>query len=423
MIDFLKVLVTDQILIKQINTGPLLIWHNKTERLSHFDFETVLSKQTKIFKGVLFCFYHNKLEILFRPHYYFNDNLHNANDFSIESCRAVINELISELCLIEYTNELKIINIEYGINIVSSVDCKELITFISYHGKNEFKTDAGLAYSKKSYSESKNGTANKYKIIKAYNKGLQFPGYCDINTLRFEVKSKQTKYINLLGIKTINDLLKPEVYKTLCNEILKEFSDVLILGNSQENSILSKKENNQLNKYLNPYNWFKVKQGHRNQFNKTKDRYLKLLNKTGYNIHTELKNIVIEKLNKLEQKGAYSTRVEKRQKGAYSTINIIGNCTPPQNQNCIITGLDISMQKDGSFLLSHSGLKHYYTNNRELFNEVKNKYLSVKWFNASIETQIKEIAHNIRNTTNNQKIKQKRIYKPSQLNILNTLGI
>lgn len=418
MIDFLKILITDQTLITQINANPLLIWHNKQERLSHFDFETVLSKQTKTYKGVLFCFYDNKVEVLFRPHYYFNDNLHNANDFSTDDCITVVNRLINELYLTEYTNELKIINIEYGINVISPIDCKELITFISYHGKNEFKTDTGLAYSKKSYSETKNGTANKYKIIKAYNKGLQFPKYCDINTFRFEVKSKQTKYIKQLGVTTINDLLKPEIYKTLSNELLKEFNDVLILGDSQEHKNLSKKENNQLNKYLNPNNWFKVKQGHRNQFNKTKERYLKLLNKTGYNIHTELKNIITEKLQNLEQKGAFSTPIEKRQKGAYSTINIIGNCTPLLKQNCIITGLDISMQKEGSFLLSHTGLKYYYAHNRKLFDEVKNKYLSVKWFYADTETQIKEIAHNIRNKVSNTRIKQQKLYTQQQTNLL-----
>lgn len=341
MIDFLKVLITNETLIGKINANPLLIWHNKVERLSHFDFETVLSKQTKTYKGVLFCFYANKIDVLFRPHYYFNDNLHNANNFSTDNCLKVINRLINELCLTEYTDELKIINIEYGINIVSPIDCKELVTFISYHGKNEFKTDVGLAYSKKSYSETKNGTANKYKIIKAYNKGLQFPEYCDINTFRFEVKSKQSKYIKQLGIETISDLLRPETYKILSNEILKEFDDVLILGNSQEYKTLTTKENNLLNKYLNPNNWFKVKQGHRNQFIKTKKRYLKLVNKTGYNIHAELKKIIIEKLKNLEQKGAFSTPIEKSQKGAYSTINIIGNCTPLPKQNYIITDKDI----------------------------------------------------------------------------------
>lgn len=418
MIDFLKILITDQTLITQINANPLLIWNNKQERLSHFDFETVLSKQTKIYKGVLFCFYDNKVEVLFRPHYYFNDNLHNANDFSVDDCIMIINQLINELNLTAYTNDLKIINIEYGINIISPIDCKELVTFISYHGKNEFRSDAGLAYSKKSYSETKNGTANKYKIIKAYNKGLQFPNYCDINTFRFEVKSKKSSYINSLDVNFINDLLKPNTYKTLANELLKEFKNVLILGNSKEHKTLTKKENNQLNKYLNPNNWYKVKQGHRNNFNQTKKRYFSLLEKTGYNIHTEIENIIKNKLGILEKKCADLPPQQKTQKCAYLPINIKTNCTPLLKHNCIITGLDISMQKEGSFLLSHTGLKYHHTHNRKLFDEVKNKYLTIKWTNADTETQIKEIAHNIRNKVNNTRIKQRKLYTSQQTNLL-----
>jgi len=79
-------------------------------------------------------------------------------------------------------------------------------------------------------------------------------------------------------------------------------------------------------------------------------------------------------------------------------------------KKCPITKQNISMQKDDSFLLSHTGLKHYYKTDKKVFEEVKRKYLSKKWFNRDIQTQIKEISHNIRNTLNNQRVKQKRLY-------------
>ena len=90
---------------------------------------------------------------------------------------------------------------------------------------------------------------------------------------------------------------------------------------------------------------------------------------------------------------------------------------------CPITKLDISMQKDNSNLLSHTGLKYYYETDKKIFEQIKRKYLSKVWYNSDFQIQIKEIAHNIRNTKNNQTIKQKRIYKPCQLNILISLGI
>ena len=54
----------------------------------------------------------------------------------------------------------------------------------------------------------------------------------------------------------------------------------------------------------------------------------------------------------------------------------------------------------------------------KIFEQIKKEYLSKVWFNSDFQTQIKEIAHNIRNTRSNQSIKQTRIYNPEQFNIL-----
>ena len=75
---------------------------------------------------------------------------------------------------------------------------------------------------------------------------------------------------------------------------------------------------------------------------------------------------------------------------------------------CMITGLNISMQKGNSFLLSHTGLKYYFKTDKKVFLEVKRKYLSRKWLEANQKIQIKEIAHNIRNKYNNNLISQSR---------------
>lgn len=59
MIDFLKILVTDTAFIEKIYNDDRLIFHNSREKLSHFDFETIHSKVTRIYKGILFCFNDN----------------------------------------------------------------------------------------------------------------------------------------------------------------------------------------------------------------------------------------------------------------------------------------------------------------------------------------------------------------------------
>ena len=77
------------------------------------------------------------------------------------------------------------------------------------------------------------------------------------------------------------------------------------------------------------------------------------------------------------------------------------------------------MQKDTSILLSHTGLKYYYKTDKKIFEQIKRKYLTDRWIKSNFEIQIKELAHNIRNTANNKKVKSSRLYKPQQINLLN----
>ena len=101
-------------------------------------------------------------------------------------------------------------------------------------------------------------------------------------------------------------------------------------------------------------------------------------------------------------------------------LNQYNNTTQPIDPSkriCIISGLNISMQKKGSFLLSITGLKYYFNTDKKIYNEIKRQYLTDKWLNSSFDIQIKEIAHNIRTIRNNQKNKQSRLYPIYQYNL------
>jgi hypothetical protein len=77
------------------------------------------------------------------------------------------------------------------------------------------------------------------------------------------------------------------------------------------------------------------------------------------------------------------------------------------------------MQKDNSsVLLSHTGLKYYYKTDRKVFEQIKRTYLTKQWIKSDFETQIKEIAHNIRNRKHNQKITEIKKYHSQQINML-----
>lgn len=380
-------------LIEYFNTSPLLVWHDKKETLSHFDFEVIQSKETKTYNGILFCFHTNKLEILFRPHYYFNQNKHNANDFTAMCCIKVLQDFIKTFGIYDF-EKFKVVNLEYGLNIKSPIDVKDLVTFLYSHQRNEFKTDAGLSYSKKAYRSTHWGKENTYKIIKAYAKGLQFPEVAERDLFRFEVKSKKSRYIKKLGIYDLSDLLNPIIYETFASELIKEFAEVLILDNDGIFTNLNIKEKDKLEKYLNTNFWYKVLQDkqNRNKFSYHKKEYFRLLEKTENNIHTTLKNLIKKKLEILKisavspppektKISAVSPPLRKKKISADSPINIMGNCTKngfPVSRICPVTKMDISIQKENSFLLSNTGLKYLEKTNPEMFDFLKSKLVTGK---------------------------------------------
>lgn len=409
MIDFLKILITDKVVINELNNNPLLIWYNKKDSLKS-DYEVIQSQTTKIYKGIYFCFYSEKLEILFKPHYYFNDNKHNANDFKALDCINAIAEVLSILNILE-PEKLRIINLEYGLNLISPIDIKDLITFIYAHGKNEFITDRGFAFSKKAYTPTRKGGINWHKIIKAYAKSIQYPQYSKPDLLRFEVKSKRSKYINSLGIYHIGDLLRLNVYETLTQSLINEFMRVLIIDGNAKYNNLTKNEIKSLKQFQNTNYWYKIKQSetptNRNRFARRKKRYFELLDKTKNNIHNELLYLIKNKLEYLKS-GAYSAPPENVKSGAYSSIYIKRNCTNSDNKEvtkyCPVTNVDISIQKDNSILLSNTGLKYLETNDKEQFNIIKNTFLTGA--NNKYERSIYSmISKQIRNRYNNNRFK------------------
>ncbi|MFV8268879.1 hypothetical protein ACNQGP_02950 [Flavobacterium sp. GT2N3] len=327
--------------------------------------------------------------------------------------------------------KLKIINLEFGLNIVSPICIKDLISFLSYHEQNLFIPNPEYQFSKQSHSFNKTtGRANNNKIVKAYAKGLQFPEFCNINTLRFEVKSRESAYINKLEIFNLSDLLNVRVYYLLIDKLITEFQNVLILYDKIDFTNLNVKEVSKLNTLLTQSHWYRIKQDNkRNTFYKEKIKYYKLIDKTGNHLKKQLEKIIFEKLEVLK-KGAISTPQENSKKGAISTlynsrIRAQNNTqsTKIKNVFCKVTGFNISMQKRNSIQLSHTGLKYYYKTDKQIFEQIKRQYLSKRWLTAGAEIQIKEIAHNIRNKSNNTTNKQKKIYQPTQLNVLHIYGI
>lgn len=400
MIDFIKIRIIDNEIIQFFRSHPKIYFHSSNERLLE-DNETIQGKETKQFEGVIFEFIGNNLYISIKPHYNFNGGLHNANDFPVIECRRTLSKFISSFGI--DPEELPIVNIEFGLNIVipeNLIDVRDLLAYLIYHEKNEFHTDRKYIYCRFSNSTNKEGTANVYKIIKAYAKGIQFPEYTHPNTFRFEVKSNRRRYIQSLGVHNLGDLLKPEIYETLSGHILKEFDEVLIIDEKAK-PVLSKTKLKNHKRKLNQIFWRKLLYKSRNTFRSNFNKYYNALDTCETHLKKELRNLISDKLQELK-------------KCADLTL-CIDEIRTPYVRRCKITQLDISMQKKGSELLSHTGLRYYFRNDPFTFNYIKNKYLSNRWVNSDFETQITEIAHNIRNHKHNNEVRLLKNHNPQQV--------
>lgn len=398
MIDFIK--------YELINTNPVELENN-----SYLEFHNKVNTKTgelgvysnAYYKGLEFKIFectdanpNKRITIEGSLHKYWNNGAHNFNDFGINEIDEVLIDLKSKFKIDPINCILK--QLEIGVNINPPHKTKSILNNCLLHKTKRFKwvftNDEG------NYIQVK----NQRHFIKIYDKQLHYKskGFnIDNEIMRFEIKFSRMKYLNDLGIFNLSELINYglENFKT---NLLTEWKNVIYY----DSEILKGTKFDLM--YSNPVFWLNLNYNklkyHRNNLNK-------LLYKNPNNIKNQISNLIENKCKLLNIKTSLINPLYILLKEEVSQLKT-------DNKNrcfCLITGLNISMQKDNSKLLSHTGLKYYYHTDKKIFNEVKYKYLSTKWINANYQTQIKEIAHNIRNKHNNSIVKQQRIYKPQQL--------
>jgi hypothetical protein len=276
MIDFIKIKISDEALINQVWNNEILIYVGKSEK--RFDDE-IKELYTKSYKNLYFTKFQNRLEIKGSLHYFFNDGSHNANDFNIYDCIETIVQ-IKELFKLDLY-KCKLINLEYGVNINPVIKVDDLVHNLIYHEKRQFTRPTTHFNYKIAGNEA-------YKQIKAYDKSVQFPKQC-FNTFRFEVKTKQAKFINSLDIFTLQDLTDNICYNNLINSLLNEWDNVLLFDKSKAI----------YDKFFNTNFWEDIlKNGNRNKFNNQKKLYYKKLGTD--NLHNNIKQIIERKIKYLK---------------------------------------------------------------------------------------------------------------------------
>jgi len=266
-LDYLKCKILDDELIQQVWENPLLEFHSKSEKRYN---DVVYEIITRKFENLFFVKHQNRLEISGSIHYFFNNDLHNADDFYIEDCIDTI-YYIRDLFKLDLEKCL-LVNIEYGVNIIPSIPVNELILNLKYHEHKPFIRST-------EHNDYRIAKKTNYKQVKVYAKGVQFPQYCNPNTFRFEIKTGEAKFIHRLGLFTLQDLTNFDNYDVLLTSILEEWDNVLLFDLSKDIDI----------KFFNTHFWEDIiVRKQRNKFNNQKKQYYKKLGAD--NLHTIIRN-------------------------------------------------------------------------------------------------------------------------------------
>lgn len=268
MLDLFKFRITDVAQIDTVWNNELLEYVGKSERLY---IDEIKEKQIRKYKNLIFIKYQDRLEISGSIHYFYNDELHNADDFYIEDCISAIIQIknIFDLDL----NKCKLINLEYGVNINPIINVTDLVHNLIYHSTRQFVRTT-------IHNDFKQAGNEAYKQVKAYNKSVQFPHECE-NTFRFEVRTREHKFLKKLGLVTLQDLVEISNYDKLITSLLNEWDNVLLFDLSKDIDT----------KFFNTHFWEDVlKNGSRNKFNNQKKLYYKKLGLD--NLHANIRNII-----------------------------------------------------------------------------------------------------------------------------------
>lgn len=265
----------------------------------------------KVFSKRKFIGYKH-VEIIFAPHYHYNAYKHNGNDFNPINCIKAIQDILDELEFLksEYA-DLKVVNIEFGFNLILNIYFGLIIDGLLFHKKTNF-------YKKLKYLPYYLITdSTAHKQIKVYAKGLQCHEKLnafevDKNTLRIEVKSKQSKYINKLDIYTAKDLLNLRKYDRLMDEVLKEWDSILLLNLNPDFDNMKKDEVEFIQNAKKKSYWqdLLAENVNRNKFGRHKAKYYKIL-KGENNLHQQIKNKIIDNIEQFKSDANSTIELQK----------------------------------------------------------------------------------------------------------------
>ena len=215
-------------------------------------------------------------------HGYVKNSIHKAyNEIATGESQNYSDFTYSNLCeTIDFVSRkvvdvdiVRISQLEFGLNISTSVSAKDIIS------ENVFMHKLKSHTHNRQFSgqgELKQFDHSNF-CVKIYDKAMQYGlGY---NLLRFEVRFKKSKELQQLGVYNLPDLKDKQVLRRLFLYLLKRFDEMIIVDSYSEKDI-SAKDYILLCEYNNPMYWTRLFLGKKYQVKMMHEKkYMGLLEK------------------------------------------------------------------------------------------------------------------------------------------------
>jgi hypothetical protein len=265
-------------------------------------------KYISYFQNIKFIVYENEsrkftLCILGSIHKFFNNGMHNFNDFTYLNIVEVIDRL-GEIFSFNIHN-CKINLIEIGVNIIPPIQTKKVLKGLLSHRNCRFKS---YAFDDAEYFQV-NHTNFYFKI---YDKAKQYRAKRHIipnDILRIELKSRKMEdLINLLKSKGIidrdyivlSDFKNIDVLIAFGELLVKKWNEILFYDYTISKNNLSKLQLRKLDVWQNINQWEDFK---RQKRLKQKNLLKNVINNHSQKLQLQVSNLIQEKLETLLQKG------------------------------------------------------------------------------------------------------------------------
>lgn len=340
-------------------------------------------------------------------HKYYNDGIHNYNEFNIGSYKWVLNDLYQKFGIDPCKSNFR--HLEYGLNLISlpfpTALINENMLFESGKGK-PFKIFKYKAQDKT--SDFKTTDKRNTNTIKSYDKAKHQDQ--EGNIYRLECKTDRASLLKSIGLTHTNDLLNPDVVFKLGEKLISFWDDIVIFDWTIRENELSKDDQMKLKDWSNQKYWSQLnnqtRDKNRNKFSRELAQYRKIVQDHSDNVHQIIKEALVQNWCKITTFNSVTQILPIVQDDS----NIIQDLAPipepkkleVERRFCKASGIDISHQKKGSVFVRESTLRKMKNDYDPLmYDFLKSKHGPTD--KQSFNEELKIIAHYFRNADSNKR--------------------